>query len=87
MLPQEEIASVYEALVMGTRDYMLKSGFSRAVLGLSGGIDSAVTCALAVAALGAENVMGVSHALAVLVGGAAWRIRAGWRRIWASNSR
>jgi NAD+ synthase (glutamine-hydrolysing) len=59
-VPQEEIASVYEALVLGTRDYLRKTGFSRAVLGLSGGIDSAVTCALAVAALGAENVMGVS---------------------------
>jgi NAD+ synthase (glutamine-hydrolysing) len=47
---QEEIASVYDALVMGTRDYMHKTGFSKAVLGLSGGIDSAVTCALAVAA-------------------------------------
>jgi NAD+ synthase (glutamine-hydrolysing) len=58
--PQEEIATVYEALVMGTRDYMAKTGFSSAVVGLSGGIDSAVTCALAAAALGSENVLGVS---------------------------
>ncbi|MGI5915498.1 MAG: NAD+ synthase [Anaerolineae bacterium] len=58
--PQEETASVYDALVMGTRDYLHKTGFSRAVVGLSGGVDSAVTCALAVAALGRENVLGVS---------------------------
>lgn len=48
------------ALVLGTRDYLAKTGFRQALLGLSGGIDSAVTAALAVAALGAENVLGVS---------------------------
>jgi NAD+ synthase (glutamine-hydrolysing) len=58
--PQEEIASVHDALVLGLKDYLRKVGFTRAVIGLSGGIDSAVTCALAVAALGRENVLGVS---------------------------
>jgi len=51
---------VYRALVLGLRDYLHKCGFKAAVLGLSGGIDSALTAALAVEALGAENVRGVS---------------------------
>lgn len=51
---------VHDALVLGTRDYLHKCGFKKAVLGLSGGIDSAVVAALAVAALGAENVLGLS---------------------------
>jgi NAD+ synthetase len=51
---------VYKALVLGLRDYLHKCGFKSAVLGLSGGIDSALTAVLAVAALGAENVRGVS---------------------------
>lgn len=51
---------VYHALVLGLRDYLHKCGFKAAVLGLSGGIDSALTACLAVAALGAENVRGVS---------------------------
>lgn len=55
--PEEEI---YHALVLGVRDYFAKCGFKSAVLGLSGGIDSAVTAALAVDALGCENVVGVS---------------------------
>jgi NAD+ synthase (glutamine-hydrolysing) len=55
--PEEE---VYEALILGVRDYFSKCGFKSAVLGLSGGIDSAVTAAIAVAALGKENVVGVS---------------------------
>jgi NAD+ synthase (glutamine-hydrolysing) len=49
-------ASVHKALVTGTRDYVTKCGFSRVVIGLSGGIDSAVTAAIAVKALGPENV-------------------------------
>ncbi len=49
----------WNALVLGTRDYLRKCGFSRAVIGLSGGIDSALVAAIAVAALGAENVHGV----------------------------
>ena len=54
-----EDASAYEALVLGTRDYVHKCGFERAIIGLSGGIDSALTAAIAVDALGAENVIGV----------------------------
>ncbi|MEM9019239.1 MAG: NAD+ synthase [Planctomycetota bacterium] len=49
----------YDALVLGLRDYCAKCGFKRIVMGLSGGIDSAVSCAIAVAAIGAENVHGV----------------------------
>ncbi len=56
--PPEEL--LYRALVLGTRDYHHKCGFKAAVLGLSGGIDSAVVACLAVAALGAENVRGLS---------------------------
>jgi len=52
--------AIYKALVLGLRDYFYKCGFKSAVLGLSGGIDSAVTACLAVAALGKENVRGVS---------------------------
>jgi NAD+ synthase (glutamine-hydrolysing) len=57
--PQEEIATVHEALVLGIRDYLRKCGFSKAVVGLSGGVDSAVTCCLAQQALGRDNVLGV----------------------------
>ena len=57
--PQETIATVHEALVLGLRDYLGKCGFKQAVMGLSGGVDSAVTCCLAAAALGPENVLGV----------------------------
>ncbi len=57
-LPDEEL--VYHALVTGTRDYLTKCGFKSAVLGLSGGIDSAVVAVLAVAALGPQNVHGMS---------------------------
>ena len=51
---------VYHALVLGTRDYMKKNGFDKAVIGLSGGIDSALTAAIAVEAIGPENVVGVT---------------------------
>jgi NAD+ synthase (glutamine-hydrolysing) len=54
------IESVHEALVLGVRDYCRKTGFSSAVVGLSGGIDSAVVCCIAAEALGRENVLGVS---------------------------
>lgn len=54
-----EIAQIEKALVLGVRDYFSKLGFKKAVLGLSGGIDSAVVCVLAVKALGAENVLPV----------------------------
>jgi NAD+ synthase (glutamine-hydrolysing) len=52
-------ASVYAALVLGTRDYVRKCGFRRVIVGLSGGIDSALTAAIAVDAMGKENVIGV----------------------------
>src|SRR5216684_404220 len=55
--PEEEIL---QALVVGTRDYVRKNGFQRVVIGLSGGIDSALVAAIAARALGAENVSGVS---------------------------
>ncbi|HEX2131164.1 MAG TPA: NAD+ synthase [Actinophytocola sp.] len=58
--PLDELAEVWAALVLGLRDYTRKNGFRTAVLGLSGGIDSAVCAALAVDAIGAENVHGVS---------------------------
>jgi len=53
-------ASAYAALVMGTRDYVSKCCFRRVIIGLSGGIDSALTACIAVDALGPDNVMGVS---------------------------
>jgi NAD+ synthase (glutamine-hydrolysing) len=52
-------AATYAALVMGTRDYIRKCGFKQALIGLSGGIDSALVAAIAVDALGKENVIGV----------------------------
>ncbi|MFC1805822.1 NAD+ synthase, partial [Planctomycetota bacterium] len=55
-----ELEEVHAALVLGTRDYMHKNGFSKAVIGLSGGIDSALTAAIAVEALGPANVVGVT---------------------------
>jgi NAD+ synthase (glutamine-hydrolysing) len=58
--PQERISSAHDALVMGIRDYMRKCGFERAVVGLSGGIDSAVTVSLAVRAIGEKNVLGLA---------------------------
>jgi NAD+ synthase (glutamine-hydrolysing) len=54
-----DIAQIHDALILGIQDYFRKSGFSKAVLGLSGGIDSAIVCALACRALGPENVMAV----------------------------
>lgn len=57
---REPVAELHDALVLGIRDYAAKCGFKGALVGLSGGIDSAVTCALAVAALGPEKVVGVS---------------------------
>jgi NAD+ synthase (glutamine-hydrolysing) len=57
---QEEIAYGYQALVTGTYDYVRKCGFKRVHVGLSGGIDSAVVASIAVDALGAGNVLGVS---------------------------
>ena len=58
--PKDEVEEIYQALVLGTRDYTLKNGFKQALLGMSGGIDSAVTAAVAAAALGPENVICVT---------------------------
>lgn len=55
----QKTAFIFDALVLGIRDYFQKSGFSKAILGLSGGIDSAVTMVLAAEALGKNNVLGV----------------------------
>jgi NAD+ synthase (glutamine-hydrolysing) len=57
--PESGEAALWSALVLGTRDYVRKCGFSKAVVGLSGGIDSALVAAIAVDALGAENVQGI----------------------------
>lgn len=58
--PLPEVAEVYWALVLGVRDYLHKNGMTDAVIGLSGGIDSSVTCCIAVDALGREHVTGVA---------------------------
>ena len=57
--PVDPVAEVYHALVLGTGDYVRKSGFKKVIIGLSGGVDSAVTACVAVDALGRENVLGV----------------------------
>ena len=58
--PPGPVEEVYQALVVGTRDYLTKSGFQKVLVGLSGGIDSALTAAIAADALGHKNVVGVS---------------------------
>jgi len=58
--PLSELDEIYSALVLGTRDYVKKNGFKKAVLGLSGGIDSSLVACVAVDALGKENVIGVT---------------------------
>lgn len=58
-VPADEDAEIWGALVLGVRDYARKCGFAKAVIGLSGGIDSALVAAIAAAALGPENVLGV----------------------------
>jgi NAD+ synthase (glutamine-hydrolysing) len=57
--PADDVAEMWDALVLGTRDYVRKCGFSKVLVGLSGGIDSALVAAIAVEALGAENVLGI----------------------------
>ncbi len=57
---RDALADIYDALVLGLRDYAHKSGFTRCLIGLSGGIDSALTAVLAAEALGPENVIGIS---------------------------
>jgi NAD+ synthase (glutamine-hydrolysing) len=56
----ERLEEIYAALVLGTRDYVHKTGFKKAIIGLSGGIDSSLTAVIAVDALGAENMLGIS---------------------------
>lgn len=56
----DEIEEIYRALVLGTRDYLHKTGFHKAIVGLSGGIDSALTAVVAADALGPENVLGIT---------------------------
>ncbi|HUW44631.1 MAG TPA: NAD+ synthase [Dehalococcoidia bacterium] len=56
----DELAEIYQALILGTRDYVRKNGFEKVVIGLSGGIDSSLVAAIATDALGADNVIGVS---------------------------
>jgi len=58
--PRNPVAGVYDALILGIRDYLHKTGFKQAVVGLSGGVDSAVVFSLASEALGRENVLGVA---------------------------
>lgn len=58
--PLPELDEIYEALVLGTRDYIQKNGFSKVLIGLSGGVDSALVACIAVDAVGAKNVIGVS---------------------------
>ncbi len=54
------LAEIYQALVLGTRDYVIKNGFQKVVIGLSGGIDSSLTAVIAADALGSDNVVGVT---------------------------
>jgi len=56
----DELAEIYQALVLGIRDYVRKNGFEKVVIGLSGGVDSSLVAAIATDAIGAENVIGVS---------------------------
>lgn len=58
--PLDRLAEIYGALVLGTRDYIRKNGFQKVLIGLSGGIDSALTAAIAVDALGKKAVVGVA---------------------------
>lgn len=60
LIQKDKYADTYQALVLGVGDYVRKNGFSGVIIGLSGGIDSALTAAIAVDALGKENVLGVT---------------------------
>ncbi|MEO1128378.1 MAG: NAD+ synthase [Planctomycetota bacterium] len=60
LLERDAMQHLFDALVLGVRDYVRKTGFTRALLGISGGIDSALTAVIASAALGRENVLGVA---------------------------
>jgi NAD+ synthase (glutamine-hydrolysing) len=56
----DDLTEIYEALVLGVRDYVRKNGFEKVVIGLSGGVDSSLVAAIATGAVGADNVVGVS---------------------------
>ncbi len=58
--PMGDLEEVYAALVIGTKDYVMKSGFEKVIVAISGGIDSALVATIAVDALGSENVVGIS---------------------------
>src|ERR1700722_1211918 len=58
--PDDELDAAFQALVLGTRDYVRKCGFCKVVVGLSGGVDSALVAVIAVAAVGSANVLGVA---------------------------
>lgn len=64
--PQDPIALIHNALILGIKDFFRKNGFSKAVMGLSGGIDSALVAALTAEALGKENVLGILIAFRLL---------------------
>ena len=87
IIPTEpsELASVWQALVTGVRDYVEKNGFPGVVLGLSGGIDSAVTLAVAVDALGAERVQAVMMPFRYTAD-MSMRMRRNKRRLWALST-
>ncbi|HAJ57245.1 MAG TPA: NAD+ synthase [Candidatus Omnitrophica bacterium] len=57
--PQDEVKEVYDALVLGLKDYLSKNGFKKVVLGLSGGVDSSLVASIAADSIGADNVIGV----------------------------
>ncbi len=59
--PDDDTEAAWRALVLGTRDYVRKCGFSKVIVGLSGGIDSALVAAIATEALGAENIIGIGN--------------------------
>ena len=83
--PLGDVAEVYEALVLGTRDYLAKNGFTGAVVGLSGGIDSSLVAAVAADAIGPDRVTGC-HALALLEPRVGQRRRGPGRNGWGSTS-
>ncbi len=83
--PLDPVAEVYEALVLGTRDYLGKNGFTDAVVGLSGGIDSSLVAAVAVDAVGAEHVHGVAMPSRYSSEGSDLRRRGAGHRRWAST--
>ncbi|MDD5134035.1 MAG: NAD+ synthase [Phycisphaerae bacterium] len=60
VMKTDYVGEIYQALVLGTRDYIRKNGFKKVLIGLSGGIDSSLTAAIAVDALGKENVIGIT---------------------------